>query len=109
MDRPGRVALYAKVPTDDPDDRLQVETQSIILREHAKTLGADVHEEYADTGPASGDRPRLQAMLRDAAGPEHPFEAVLACDDTRLSRTAEEWRELAGRLSLASVEVVTVM
>ena len=48
-------------------------------------------------------------MLRDAAGPEHPFEAVLACDDARLSRTAEEWRELADRLSLASVEVVTVM
>jgi DNA invertase Pin-like site-specific DNA recombinase len=109
VDLPRRVALYARASTDDQDYHLSVETQFIILREHAMTLGADVHEEYADTGPASGDRPRRQTMLRDAAGPEHPFEAVLACDDARLSRTAEEWREPAGRLSLASVEVVTVM
>ena len=73
MDRPRRVALYAKVPTDDPDDRLQVETQCIILREHARTLGADVHEEYADTGPASGDRPQLQEMMREAASPDPPL------------------------------------
>ena len=66
MDLPRRVALYARASTDDQDYHLSVETQFIILREHAMTLGADVHdvhdvhEEYADTGPASGDRPGLQ-------------------------------------------------
>ena len=38
MDRPKRVALYARVPTDDPDDRLQVETQFIILRDVQRQL-----------------------------------------------------------------------
>ena len=109
MDRPRRAALYARVPTDDPDNRLQVETQFIILREHPSDLRADVHKEYADTGPSAGDRPQLQEMLRDAAGPDRPFDAVLACDDAPFSRTAEEYPELASRLSLASVEVVTVM
>ena len=109
MDLPRRVALYARASPDDQDCHLSVETQFIILREHARTLGTNVHEKNADTGPASGDRPRLQAMLRDAAGPEHPFEAVLACDDARLSRTAEEWWELADQLGRHSVEVVTVM
>ena len=92
MDLPRRVALYARAPTDDQDCHLSVETQFIILREHASDLRSDVHKEYADTGPSAGDRPQLQEMLRDAADPDRPFDAVLACDDAPLSRTAEEYR-----------------
>ena len=99
MDRPGRVALYAKVPTDDPDDRLQVETQFIILREHASDLGVDVQKDYADTGSITWDRPQLQEMMREAASPDRPFDSVLVFmvfNESLISRSMREYRELAG-------------
>ena len=36
MDLPRRVALYARASPDDQDCHLSVETQFIILREHAR-------------------------------------------------------------------------
>ena len=109
MDRPGRVALYTRVSTGDPDFHLSLETQFIILREHAKARGADVHREYADVGPGDVDLPQLQDMMTEATRPDRPFDAVLVFDKSRLSRSPEEYRDLAGRLNRNSVEVVTTM
>ena len=109
MGRPGRVALYARVSTGDPDFHLQVETQFIILREHARILGADVHREYADVGPGDVELPQLQDMMTEATRPDRPFDAVLVFDKSRLSRSPEEYRDLADRLNRNSVEVVTAM
>ena len=48
-------------------------------------------------------------MMTEATGPDRPFDAVLVFDQSRLSRSPEEYRDLAGRLNRNSVEVVTVM
>ena len=109
MDRPRRVARYARVSTGDPDFHLQVETQFIILREHARAIGAEVRRESADIGPGDVDLPQLQEMMTEATGPDRPFDAVLVFDQFRLSRPPEEYRDLAGRLNRKSVEVVTVI
>ena len=76
------MALYARVSPDDPDFHLQVETRFIILREHARVIEAEVHREYADTGPVDTDLPRPKEEHRDIA--DH------------LNRTRSRWRPSCG-------------
>ena len=45
MDRPRRAALYARVPTDDPEDGLSWDNQLSRLREYAEILGVEVYAE----------------------------------------------------------------
>ena len=60
MDRPVRVALYARVSTGGPDFHLQVETQFIILREHARAIGAEVHRDTPTSNRAPRTFPRYR-------------------------------------------------
>lgn len=75
MDRPRRAALYARASLDDPEAEQMVELQLGRLREHAATLGLDVHAEYADHGPRAAERPRFREMVREGTG--RPFDVVL--------------------------------
>ena len=109
MDRPGRVALYARVSTGGPDFHLQVETLFIILREHARAIGAEVRRESADIGLGDVNLPQIQEMMTEATAPDRPFDAVLVFDRSPLSLSPPEYRNLAGSLNRKSVEVVTVI
>src|ERR1700722_15810318 len=83
MKRSLRVALYARVSTDDrgQDPRNQLR----VLRDFARKQGWVVVEEYIDhaTGK-NGDRARFDAMWRDAEA--HRWDCLLFWSLDRLTR-----------------------
>ncbi len=83
-----KVALYARVATQDPDDRDGIVSQVEALRAHAARQLHEVVEDYVccDAGysGASLDRPGLH-RLRDGVQAS-AFDAVLILSPDRLSR-----------------------
>lgn len=75
-----RVALYARVSTDDRDQ--DPETQLLALRDYARAQGWDVHGEYVDRAPANDLRGRAQwrRLLDDAAKRRFQVVAVFKLD-----------------------------
>jgi DNA invertase Pin-like site-specific DNA recombinase len=79
-----RVAIYARVSTDDKgQDPLN---QLLQLREYvSKMQGWELHREYVDhLSGKNGKRPQFQAMLKDATA--HRFDVLLFWSLDRLTR-----------------------
>jgi DNA invertase Pin-like site-specific DNA recombinase len=79
-----RVALYARVSTDDKDQN--PETQLRVLRKMAESRSMTIFREYIDEGWSGADkgRPGMIALRRDAKA--HRFDVLLAQSDDRLWR-----------------------
>jgi DNA invertase Pin-like site-specific DNA recombinase len=79
-----KVALYARVSTDDKDQH--IETQVQLLERIAKERGYEVYRQYLDDGFSGGDitRKGMAAMRRDAKSGK--FDAIMAQSDDRLFR-----------------------
>ena len=81
-----RVALYARVSTNKKDEnRQEVETQLLQLREHCIKEGWTIYEEYIDhQSGAKSNRLGLDKLFEDAS--QRKFDLVLFWSLDRFSR-----------------------
>jgi DNA invertase Pin-like site-specific DNA recombinase len=78
-----RVALYARVSTDDRGQDPQ--NQLLVLRKFARAQGWTIVAEYVDRATGkNGDRARFDAMWKDAEA--HRFDCLLFWSLDRLTR-----------------------
>ncbi len=63
-----KVALYARVSTEEQKENFSLAAQIELLRKHAKDNGYEIYDEYVDDGYSgvSSDRPRFQKLMEDA-------------------------------------------
>lgn len=96
-----RVAIYGRVSTKDKGQ--DTENQLIQLREFARIQNWPIAGEYVDQATGKNDnRPRFQAMFKDAA--QRKFDVVLFWSLDRLSREgALETLKRLERLTAAGV------
>ena len=85
-----RVALYARVSTEEQTKKYGLDAQLTALRARARDRGYTIQGEYVDAGVSGGtlDRPEL-TRLRDAVK-RGLVDVVLIPDPTRLSRAHHE-------------------
>jgi len=84
-----RVALYARVSTDDKDQNPQ--TQLLILHDYCHLYGHEIVEEYIDEGRSGKDpnRPRFQELMKEATNKKRRrFEAIICLRLDRFMRSA---------------------
>lgn len=82
METTKRVAVYARVSTDDQKADLQLDA----LRQYAQMRGVTIHREYVDhISGAKESRPALNEMLADAR--RGKFNAVAVWKIDRLGRS----------------------
>ncbi len=80
-----RVAIYARVSTDDQDESLQL----TALREMVAQRGWELKAEYVDHGVSSRDvRPQLEKLMRDAH--KRRFDVVAVWKFDRFARSTRE-------------------
>jgi DNA invertase Pin-like site-specific DNA recombinase len=85
MNKVKRVAIYARVSTDEQDKGLQL----TALRELAIQRGWELKTEYVDHGVSSRNvRPQLESLMRDAQ--KHKFEVVAVWKFDRFARSTRE-------------------
>jgi len=85
MTKQKRVAIYARVSTDEQDESMQL----TALRELAVSRGWQVTQEYVDHGISSRKiRPQLEALMRDAQ--KHKFDIVAVWKFDRFARSTRE-------------------
>lgn len=65
---------------------------------------------YKDPGVSATyvDRPVFQKMIRDAEASDHPFDAVVVHDWSRLNRGARQFAPYEKRLVEAKVQLISV-
>ena len=84
-----RVALYARVSTEDQADKGTIQAQLNLLRNLAKTFGWTVVGEYVDDGISGtiplNQRPEGRRLL-DSVAAGLAINAVVACRLDRLDR-----------------------
>ena len=63
-----RVALYARVSTEEQKENFSLAAQIELLRKHAKDNGYEIYDEYVDDGYSgvSSDRPQFQRLMEDS-------------------------------------------
>lgn len=63
-----KVALYARVSTEEQKENFSLAAQIELLRRYAKDNGYEIYDEYVDDGYSgvSSDRPRFQKLMEDA-------------------------------------------
>ena len=85
MTQPRRVALYARVSTDEQNEGMQL----TALREMASNRGLQLAREYVDHGVSSRNmRPHLENLMRDAH--KRKFDVVAVWKFDRLARSTRE-------------------
>jgi DNA invertase Pin-like site-specific DNA recombinase len=84
-----RVAIYARVSTDDQNCALQLEA----LRAHCKRWEYEVTQEYVDQGVSgkNASRPALDKLLADAR--EKRFDAVIVWKIDRFGRSVKNFTQ----------------
>jgi DNA invertase Pin-like site-specific DNA recombinase len=99
-----RVALYARVSTNDQKADLQLDG----LRKMAEQRGWTVAGEYVDLGVSGSKdrRPQLDAMLKDGHRGKHKVWAVWKLD--RLARSVRHLVLLADELRALGIDLVSV-
>ncbi len=85
-----KVALYARVSTDDKDQN--PETQLLILRDFCRVYGHEIAATFVDEGRSGKDysnRPAFKEMLLEAKDKKHRrFDAVVCLRLDRFMRSA---------------------
>lgn len=83
-----RIALYARVSTEDQADRGTIQTQLDFLRSYARLYGLEVYDEYCDDGVTGAlrlaERARGRTLLEDARAER--FSQVVVYRLDRLGR-----------------------
>ena len=100
-----RVALYARVSTDDRDQT--PETQLVALRDFCQGRGFGVVKEYVDQASANdfARRTAWRELLRDAG--RKKFEAVVVFKLDRAFRSSREMHKTLEAWELAGVGLVS--
>jgi DNA invertase Pin-like site-specific DNA recombinase len=103
-----RVAIYARVSTNEEKALQDPETQLMILRDWARAGGHEVHKEYVDraSGKSAEGRERFKEMMKAAEAKEFQGVAVLRLD--RFMRDSIEGMQYAKRLQAAGCRLVLV-
>ena len=104
---PLRVALYARVSTEDQADRGTIQAQLTLLRNLAQAYGWHVVGEYVDDGISGtiplGDRPDGRRLLEDARS--GVFASVVAYRLDRVGRSLRALLDAHDALETAGVTV----
>ncbi len=82
-----KVALYARVSTEEQAEKYSLNAQLEAMRQYAKEQGWEVVEEYIDPGYSgrSDKRPAFRRLIRDALAGK--FEAILVHALDRFARS----------------------
>ena len=105
-----KVAIYARVSTDEQDPNIQKNN----LEGYASTHGMDVYKYYCDiTSGVNDSRPALNQLMFDAR--QKKFNAVLVYKLDRLGRSlkhllniAEEWQQIGIEFVCTSQGIETI-
>lgn len=98
-----RVAIYARVSTDDQKADLQLDA----LRQYAQARGVEVYREYVDfISGAKESRPALNEMLADAR--RGKFSAVAVWKIDRLGRSVAHLLTILSELQTLGVAFVSL-
>ena len=103
-----RAAVYARFSTDLQNDR-SIDDQFMFCRAHAKRLGLEITEVFADYAVSAATvhgRPEYQRMLQLAMGGR--FNVIYTEDLDRLSRSISDLGRLFEETQYAGVKIVTV-
>ena len=85
MSKIKRVALYARVSTDNQDESMQL----TAMRDMISQRGWELKAEYVDHGVSSRDvRPQLEMLMKDAH--KRKFDAVTVWKFDRFARSTKE-------------------
>jgi predicted site-specific integrase-resolvase len=101
-----RAAMYVRTATgaQDGDVGNRLEEQATACRQLARSLGAEIADEYRDVGPGtSSNLPGLQDML-DAARRQE-IDVVVCERPDRLARGVAKLNDVEGELSSLGVTV----
>lgn len=105
-----RVALYARVSTDDQADRGTAEAQKTFIRNFANLFEFEVVDEYIDDGVSGtvplAERPAGRRLLRDARSGQ--FTVVLVYRLDRLARSLRALLDAHAELEQARVNIRSV-
>lgn len=105
-----KTAIYLRVSTDEQAERFGLDAQREKCHAMAAIKEWPIVATYNDDGISGtkgpGDRPGLAAML--AAGERGDFESVITYSIDRLGRQTKLVLDLAERIEMADLELVTV-
>ncbi|MEM2944627.1 MAG: recombinase family protein [Methanomassiliicoccales archaeon] len=104
-----RVALYARVSTDDKDQN--PETQLFILRDYCRIHGHEIVDEFVDEGRSGKDpnRPAFKKMMEEAKDKKHRrFEAIVCLRLDRFMRSALYGLQATQELKEAECDLIFV-
>ncbi len=105
-----KVALYARVATQDPDEQEGIVLQIEALRAHANKQRHEVAEDYVccDAGYSgvSLDRPGLIQLRRGVQA--KAFDAVLILSPDRLSRSCADFIHILEEFKRSAMHIMFV-
>ena len=102
-----KVALYARVSTEEQRKKDSVESQLIHLRKYADTYGHNVIAEYVDDGRSGStiaNRPAYIQMMKDAE--RHKFDAIVGFKLDRFHRKTVNALLFVDSLRMMSISLI---
>ena len=108
---PKRAYIYCRVSTDEQAKHLtSIDQQEADARKLCEDRGIEVVGVFTDRGISGSDRnrPEFNRMLMLACSDDHPVDAVVACDMSRIARDMEFSVLVLNQLRRASVEMTLV-
>jgi DNA invertase Pin-like site-specific DNA recombinase len=103
-----KVALYARVSTDDKDQN--PETQLLILKDYCKALEHLITVQFVDEGRSGKDdnRPEFKAMMKEAEQKNRRFDAIVCLRLDRFMRSALIGLQATQKLQDAKCDLIFV-
>ena len=110
----GRAAVYGRTSTDNQDVGLSTGTQGEHGRRQGELLGFTVGDDdiFLEESGISGmedDRPKLRALMLKIFSPERPYQALIVCDISRLSRSTGGYINFEEILAEEGIELISIM
>ena len=103
-----KVALYARVSTEEQVDGNSLDAQIEAMRAHAQSKGYEVIAEYVDGGYSgkNDNRPEFKKLIASALGGE--FDAIIVHKLDRFSRSREDAIVYKSQLKKKGIRVISV-